>query len=183
MSLTKTPICDFGKKAEDFKLKSTNNEFLTLNDVKGDNGTLVMFICNHCPYVKAVISDIVNDCKLLQILNVSSVAICSNDVINYPEDSFDKMIEFSNSNNFNFPYLHDDTQEVARKFDAVCTPDFFGYNKNLELQYRGRIRELKDLKPIRSGESELYLAMKMIAETGRGPKDQISSMGCNIKWR
>ena len=183
MSLTKTPICDFGKKAEDFKLKSTNNEFLTLNDVKGDNGTLVMFICNHCPYVKAVISDIVDDCKKLQNLNVSSVAICSNDVINYPEDSFDKMIEFSNSNNFNFPYLHDDTQEVARKFDAVCTPDFFGYNKNLELQYRGRIRELKDLKPIRSGESELYLAMKMIAETGRGPTDQISSMGCNIKWR
>ena len=183
MSLTKTPICDFGKKAEDFKLKSTNNELLTLNDVKGDNGTLVMFICNHCPYVKAVISDIVNDCKLLQNLNVSSVAICSNDVNNYPEDSFDKMIEFSNSNNFNFPYLHDETQEIARKFDAVCTPDFFGYNKNLELQYRGRIRELKDLKPIRSGESELYLAMKMIAETGRGPKDQISSMGCNIKWR
>ena len=183
MSLTKTPICDFGKKAEDFKLKSTNNEFLTLNDVKGDNGTLVMFICNHCPYVKAVISDIVNDCKLLQNLNVSSVAICSNDVINYPEDSFDKMIEFSNSNNFNFPYLHDETQEIARKFDAVCTPDFFGYNKNLELQYRGRIRELKDLKPIRNGESELYLAMKMIAEIGRGPTDQISSMGCNIKWR
>ena len=183
MSLTKTPICDFGKKAEDFKLKSINNKFLTLNDVKGDKGTLVMFICNHCPYVKAVISDIVNDCKLLQNLNVSSVAICSNDVINYPEDSFDKMIEFSNSNNFNFPYLHDETQEIARKFDAVCTPDFFGYNKNLELQYRGRIRELKDLKPIRSGESELYLAMKMIAETGRGPKDQISSMGCNIKWR
>ena len=183
MSLTKTPICDFGKKAENFKLKSTNNKFLTLNDVKGDKGTLVMFICNHCPYVKAVISDIVNDCKLLQNLDVSSVAICSNDVINYPEDSFDKMIEFSNSNNFNFPYLHDETQEIARKFDAVCTPDFFGYNKNLELQYRGRIREIKDLKPIRSGESELYLAMKMIAETGRGPKDQISSMGCNIKWR
>ena len=183
MSLTKTPICDFGKKAENFKLKSTNNKFLTLNDVKGEKGTLVMFICNHCPYVKAVISDIVNDCKLLQNLDVSSVAICSNDVINYPEDSFDKMIEFSNSNNFNFPYLHDETQEIARKFDAVCTPDFFGYNKNLELQYRGRIRELKDLKPIKDGESELYLAMKMIAETGSGPKDQISSMGCNIKWR
>ena len=183
MSLTKTPICDFGKKAENFKLKSTNNKFLTLNDVKGDKGTLVMFICNHCPYVKAVISDIVNDCKLLQNLDVSSVAICSNDVINYPEDSFDKMIEFSNSNNFSFPYLHDETQEIARKFDAVCTPDFFGYNKNLELQYRGRIRELKDLKPIKDGESELYLAMKMIAETGSGPKDQISSMGCNIKWR
>ncbi len=183
MSLTKTPICDFGKKAENFKLRSTNNKFLTLNDIRGDKGTLVMFICNHCPYVKAVISDIINDCKLLQNLNVNCVAICSNDEINYPEDSFDKMIEFSNSNNFNFPYLHDDTQEVARKFDAVCTPDFFGYNKNLELQYRGRIRELKDLKPIRKDESELYLAMKMIAETGNGPKDQISSMGCNIKWK
>ena len=183
MTLTKTPICDFGKKAENFKLKSTNNKFLTLNDVKGDKGTLVMFICNHCPYVKAVISDIVNDCKLLQNLDVSSVAICSNDVINYPEDSFDKMIEFSNSNNFNFPYLHDETQEIARKFDAVCTPDFFGYNKNLELQYRGRIREIKDLKPMRNGESDLYLAMKMIAETGKGPIDQVSSMGCNIKWR
>ena len=181
MSLIKTPICDFGKKAEDFKLKSTNNEFLTLNDVKGDNGTLVMFICNHCPYVKAVISDIVNDCKLLQNLNVSSVAICSNDVINYPEDSFDKMIEFSNSNNFNFPYLHDETQEIARKFDAVCTPDFFGYNKKLELQYRGRIRELKDLKPVENGDSDLFKAMSQIAKSGNGPKEQIPSMGCNIK--
>ena len=183
MSLTKTPICDFGKKAEDFKLKSTNNEFLTLNDVKGDNGTLVMFICNHCPYVKAVISDIVNDCKLLQNLNVSSVAICSNDVINYPEDSFDKMIEFSNSNNFNFPYLHDETQEIARKFDAVCTPDFFGYNKNLELQYRGRLRELKNFIPVKDGESDLLTAMKQIAQTGKGPEDQIPSAGCGIKWK
>ena len=178
-----TPICNFGWKPPEFNLPGVDGKNYTLSDVKGNKGTLVMFICNHCPYVKAVISDIVNDCKLLQNLNVNSVAICSNDVINYPEDSFDKMIEFSNSNNFNFPYLHDETQEIARQFDAVCTPDFFGYNKNLELQYRGRIRELKDLKPIRSGESELYLAMKMIAETGRGPTDQISSMGCNIKWR
>ena len=183
MTLTKTPICDFGKKAEYFKLKSTNKSILSLEDIKGDKGTLIMFICNHCPYVKAVIEDIVNDCNYLKQMGINSAAICSNDVINYPEDSFDKMIEFSNSNKFNFPYLHDETQEIARKFDAVCTPDFFGYNKNLELQYRGRIRELKDLKPIRSGESELYLAMKMIAETGRGPTDQISSMGCNIKWR
>ncbi len=183
MTLTKTPICDFGKKAENFKLKATDNKLLTLNDVKGDRGTLIMFICNHCPYVKAVISDIVNDCNLLNNFNVNSVAICSNDVINYPEDSFDNMIKFSNSNNFSFPYLHDETQEIAKKFDAVCTPDFFGYNKNLELQYRGRIREIKDLKPMRNGESDLYLAMKMIAETGRGPIDQVSSMGCNIKWR
>ena len=183
MSLTKTPICDFGKKAENFELKDTKNKLLTLDDVKGDQGTLIMFICNHCPYVKAVISDIVNDCKLLSSLKVNSVAICSNDVINYPEDSFSNMIKFSNLNKFEFPYLHDETQEVAKKYDAVCTPDFFGYNRNLELQYRGRIRELKDLKPIRDGESELYQAMKMISESGNGPKDQIPSMGCNIKWK
>ena len=177
-----TPICDFGQKAHDFKLKSTDNKIISLDDVKGENGTLIMFICNHCPYVKAVISDIVNDCNLLNDFNVNSVAICSNDVINYPEDSFDNMIKFSNSNNFSFPYLHDETQEIAKKFDAVCTPDFFGYNKSLELQYRGRIRELKELKPVRSGESDLYKAMKQISETGKGPESQIPSMGCNIKW-
>ena len=106
----------------------------------------------------------------------------SNDVVNYPDDSFDKMIEFSKENGFGFPYLIDETQEIAKKYDAVCTPDFFGYNKNLELQYRGRIRELKDLKPIQDGESDLLNAMKMIAKTGQGPKEQIPSMGCNIKW-
>ena len=183
MSLTKTPICDFGKKAENFKLKDTNNKLLTLNDIKGERGTLIMFICNHCPYVKAVISDIVNDCKLLSNLNINSVAICSNDVNNYPEDSFENMAKFSSINKIFFPYLHDETQEVAKKYNAVCTPDFFGYNKNLQLQYRGRIRELKDLKPVRDGTSELYEAMKMIAETGNGPVNQIPSMGCNIKWK
>ena len=183
MSLTKTPICDFGKKAENFKLKDTNNKLLTLNDIKGERGTLIMFICNHCPYVKAVISEIVNDCKLLLNLNINSVAICSNDVNNYPEDSFENMVKFSSINKIFFPYLHDETQEVAKKYNAVCTPDFFGYNKNLHLQYRGRIRELKDLKPVRDGESELYQAMKMIAETGNGPVNQIPSMGCNIKWK
>jgi peroxiredoxin len=110
------------------------------------------------------------------------VAICSNDVKNYPEDSFDNMIKFSQNNNFNFPYLFDETQEIAKNYGAVCTPDFFGYNKNFELQYRGRIRELKDLKPVGNGDSDLYKAMKQIAETGNGPKDQIPSMGCNIKW-
>ena len=183
MSLTKTPICDFGNKAENFKLKSTNNKFLTLYDVKGDNGTLIMFICNHCPYVKAVISDIVEDCKILSNLGINSVAICSNDVDNYPEDSFDNMIKFADNNNFNFPYLHDETQEIAKKYSAVCTPDFFGYNKNLELQYRGRIRELKDLKAVRDGDSELLIAMKEISKSGLGPKNQIPSMGCNIKWK
>ena len=183
MSLTKTPICDFGRKAEDFKLKSTNSKIISLQDIRGENGTLIMFICNHCPYVKAVISDIVNDCKILKSLGINSIAICSNDVDNYPEDSFEKMVEFSDKYSFDFPYLHDDKQVIATKYGAVCTPDFFGYNKDLELQYRGRIRELRDLKPIRGGESDLLQAMKLISKTRKGPKDQIPSMGCNIKWK
>ena len=182
MSLTKTPICDFGKKAENFQLNSTTNKIVSLKDVKGVNGTLIMFICNHCPYVKAVITEIVQVCKKLELNGVKAVAICSNDVKNYPEASFENMVKFSKNHNFNFPYLFDETQEIANNYGAVCTPDFFGYNKNLELQYRGRIRELKDLKPVGSGDSDLYKAMKQIAESGNGPKDQIPSMGCNIKW-
>ena len=182
MALTKTPICDFGKKAESFSLKSTNNKIISLNEIKGEKGTLIMFICNHCPYVKAIIKDLVQDCEKLEKIGVKSVAICSNDVKNYPEDSFDKMVDFSKENNFSFPYLHDDSQEVAKNYNAVCTPDFFGYNNNMELQYRGRMRELKELKPINIGDSDLFVAMKMIAETGNGPKIQIPSMGCNIKW-
>ena len=178
----KTPICDFGQAAKSFELKSTNNEIIKLNDVKGTNGTLVMFICNHCPYVKAVIKDIVEDCKNLEKLGVKAVAICSNDTINYPEDSFENMIEFAKKHQFNFPYLFDETQNVAKSYDAVCTPDFFGYNNNLELQYRGRIRELDNLKPVRAGDSDLYSAMKQIAETGKGPETQIPSAGCAIKW-
>ena len=178
----KTPLCDFGQAAKSFELKSTNNEIIKLNDIRGENGTLIMFICNHCPYVKAIIKDIVDDCKNLKELGIKSVAICSNDSINFPEDSFEKMNEFSKKHNFDFSYLIDETQEVAKAFDAVCTPDFFGYNTNLKLQYRGRIRELKDLSPVRDGESDLYKAMKQIAETNAGPKKQISSMGCSIKW-
>ena len=182
MTLTKTPICDFGKKAENFELKSTENKIITLNDAKGQNGTLIMFICNHCPYVKAVIEDIVNDCKTLEKEGIRSIAIMSNDTENYPEDSFDNMIKFAKNNKFNFPYLIDKSQETAQKYDAVCTPDFFGYNKNLELQYRGRITELKDLKPVRNSESDLLKAMKMVAKTGKGPAEQTPSMGCSIKW-
>ena len=182
MTLTKTPICDFGKKADTFNLLSTDNKKIELKNIKGEKGTLIMFICNHCPYVKAVIKDIVSDCKELEKIGIKSVAICSNDVKNYPEDSFENMIKFAKENNFNFPYLIDETQNIAKTYNAVCTPDFFGYNGNLELQYRGRIRELKDLKPVREGESDLLKAMKQIAETGNGPKDQIPSMGCNIKW-
>ena len=182
MALTKTPICDFGKKAENFELNSTTNKIVSLDDIKGENGTLIMFICNHCPYVKAVIKEIVEDCKKLETNGIKSVAICSNDVKNYPEDSFDNMIKFSKNHNFNFPYVVDETQEVAKTYGAVCTPDFFGYNKDLELQYRGRIRELKNLKPIESGDSELKNAMKMIAKSNNGPKEQFPSMGCSIKW-
>ena len=178
----KTPICDFGQAAKSFELKSTNNEIINLNDVKGENGTLIMFICNHCPYVIAVIKDVVEDYKNLKELGIKAVAICSNDSINYPDDSFDKMIEFYKDHNFNFPYLIDESQEIAKSYGAVCTPDFFGYNKNLGLQYRGRIRELENLKPIKTGESDLFKAMKKIAKTGNGPKDQIPSMGCGIKW-
>ena len=182
MTLTKTPICNFGEKAKNFALISTDNKKISLNDVKGKNGTLVMFICNHCPYVKAIIKNIVEDVKYLETLNIKSVAIMSNDVKNYPEDSFENMIAFSKENNFSFPYLHDETQEVAKVYDAVCTPDFFAYNGNLELQYRGRIKQLKDLQPIDTGESELFKALKLISKTGEGPKEQHPSMGCNIKW-
>ncbi len=178
-----TPICDFGKKALPFELKSTDNKIISLNDIKGENGTLIMFICNHCPYVKAVTKDIVHDCEELKKLGINSVAICSNDSDNYPEDSFENMIKFSKNNNFNFPYLIDETQKVAKAYDATCTPDFFGYNKNLELQYRGRMRELKNLIPVRDNESDLLKAMKQIYETGTGPKDQIPSAGCGIKWK
>jgi len=182
MTLTETPICNFGEKAKNFDLISTDNKKISLNDVKGKNGTLVMFICNHCPYVKAIIKNIVEDVRYLETLNIKSVAIMSNDVKNYPEDSFENMITFSKFNNFSFPYLFDETQKIAKDYGAVCTPDFFGYNSNLELQYRGRIRELKNLKPVIKGDSDLVTAMKLIVETGKGPKKQIPSMGCNIKW-
>ena len=142
-----------------------------------------MFICNHCPDVKAITEDIVKDCKELKKIGINSVAICANDPVNYPEDSFENMIKFSEQNQFSFPYLIDETQEIAKTYDAVCTPDFFGYNKNLELQYRGRMRELKNLVPVRSGESDLLKAMKQIAETGKGPENQIPSAGCSIKWK
>ncbi len=182
MALTKTPICDFGKKAVNFNLKSTENKMITLNNVKGENGTLIMFICNHCPYVLATIKEVVKNCKELENDGIKSLAIMSNDPKVYEEDSFENMIQFAKDNEFNFPYVLDETQEIGKSYGAVCTPDFFGYNKNLELQYRGRIRELKNLIPIQDGESELLKAMKMIAKTGKGPKEQFPSMGCSIKW-
>ena len=183
MVLTKTPICKFGEQAHDFNLKGVNNKFYKLDDCLGKNGTLIMFICNHCPYVKAIIKELVEDIKEIKKNGIETVAIMSNDTKNYPEDSFENMIKFAELNNFkNINYLIDETQEVAKKYGAVCTPDFFGYNSNLELQYRGRFRELKDLKPVNKGESDLKIAMKMITQNQKGPIKQMPSMGCNIKW-
>ena len=183
MTLTKTPVCNFGEKAEDFKLESINNKLVSLQDIRGQKATLIMFICNHCPYVKAIIKDLISDCKELSKEGVNSVAIMSNDTKNYPEDSFDNMIEFAKNNKFeDINYLIDETQKVALSYGAVCTPDFFGYDKDLGLQYRGRFRELKDLKPVKNGDSDLKISMEMIAQTQKGPVHQIPSMGCNIKW-
>ena len=178
-----TPICDFNKSAINFKLKSTENKLISLTDINGSKGTLIMFICNHCPYVKAIIKDLVDDCNQLKKIGINAVAISANDPKNYPEDSFENMINFANKNSFSFPYLYDETQEIAKIYGAVCTPDFFGYNQDLKLQYRGRIMELKNLVPVRDKDSELKLAMQAIAETGQGPRKQIPSIGCSIKWK
>ena len=177
-----TPVCDFGWKAPAFRLEGIDGKSYSLEDVRGANGTLVMFICNHCPYVRAVIDRIVRDVGELKAHGIGAIAIMSNDTEAYPADSFDNMKRFAAEHRFNFPYLIDRTQEVARAYDAVCTPDFFGFDKDLGLQYRGRLDESKrDAVP--GARRELYEAMVQIAETGQGPTDQISSMGCSIKWR
>ena len=182
MALLETPICDFGEKIIDFKLQSVNNSFISLNDIKGKNGTLVMFLCNHCPYVKAIIEKLVITTRKLDEFGINSIAIMPNDVENYPEDSFDEMKKFSSSNNFNFHYLYDETQKVSKLFGAVCTPDIFGYNKNDELQYRGRIAKMKDLKFV-NDENDLLDAMIKISKTNNGPVNQYPSAGCSIKWK
>ena len=177
-----TPICDFGWQAPDFTLEGIDGRSYSLSDVRGPKGTLVMFICNHCPYVRSVIDRIVRDAGDLKQRGIGVAAIMSNDTEAYPADSFDNMKRFAEENRFNFPYLIDRTQEVARAYDAVCTPDFFGFDKDLGLQYRGRLDESKR-EAIPGARRELYEAMVEIAETGHGPKDQIPSMGCTIKWR
>ena len=183
MSLYSAEGLKVGDNAIDFSLKNIDGSMISLSDYAKDNGVVVIFTCNHCPYVKAITNELVEDCKELKKNGINTVAICSNDFVNYPDDSFENMIKFSKDNNFNFPYLHDDTQEIAKSYDAVCTPDFFGYNKNLELQYRGRLRELKNFVPVKDGESDLLKSMKQIAETGNGPQNQIPSAGCGIKWK
>ena len=180
-----TPICDFGWNAPDFELLGTDGINHSFASVHGENGTLVMFICNHCPYVKSVIHRIVEDCKILQANGVGIIAVMSNDV-NDPkyghEDSFDNMQVFSNDNLFSFPYVYDETQEVGKKYDAVCTPDFFGFNNKNELQYRGRL-EASQQQLIPNAPKELLEAMLQVAKTGKGPKEQIPSIGCSIKWK
>jgi len=171
-----------GWKAEPFDLIGVDDRRHTLESVRGRNGVLVMFICNHCPYVKAVIDRIVRDCRDLSAQGVGSVAVMSNDPTEYPEDSFENMKRIAHEKGFPFPYLLDETQEVARAYGAACTPDFFGFNAGLELQYRGRLdASRRDAVP--NARRELLEAMVQIANTGIGPKEQIASIGCSIKWK
>lgn len=176
------PLCDFGWKAIDFDLLGIDGKRYSLADVRGPKGTLVMFICNHCPYVRSIAERIARDTRDLAAVGIGSVAIMPNDTENYPEDSYENMKDFAAKHGFTFPYLIDETQEVARAYDAICTPDFFGFNKDLELQYRGRLDESKTTL-VAGARRELYEAMVQVAETGRGPEAQNASMGCSIKWR
>jgi peroxiredoxin len=176
------PVCNFGEKAHDFTLPATDGRTYSLADLKGPNGTLIVFMCNHCPYVKAVIDRLIRDANDLKALGVNTIAISSNDATAYPADSFENMRRWALEKRFPFPYLHDETQEVARAYGAVCTPDFFGYDAGLGLQYRGRLDESKrDQAP--NARRELFEAMKQVSETGQGPKEQVPSMGCSIKWK
>jgi peroxiredoxin len=176
------PICNFGEKAKPFELLATDGKRYSLEDVQGPKGTVVMFICNHCPYVKSVLDRIIRDVKDLESHGIGAVAIMSNDTVTYPDDSFENMKKLADAKDLPFPYLLDESQDVARAYDAVCTPDFFGYNADLELQYRGRLDASKTT-PIPNAVRELYDAMVQVAETGKGPVDQIPSMGCSIKWK
>lgn len=177
-----TPICDFGWKAPDFSLQGTDGKTYSLDDVRGENGLLVMFICNHCPYVKAILDRLVRDVKELQDKGVGVIAIMSNDPTDYPEDSFDNMKTVAESNGFTFPYVIDPTQQTAKAYGAVCTPDFFGFNKDDGLQYRGRLDASRKEPAATDARRDLFEAMNHVAETGQGPAEQIPSMGCSIKW-
>ncbi len=177
------PVCDFGWKAPAFTLPGTDGRTYSLDDVKGERGTLVMFICNHCPYVLAVLDRIIRDARDLQDLGIGVVAISSNDPVAYPEDSFENMRKMAAEKGFPFPYLFDESQDVARAYGAACTPDFFGFNKDLGLQYRGRLDASRKQAGPPDLRRDLFEAMKQVAETGRGPEEQIPSMGCSIKWK
>lgn len=176
------PICEFGWKAPDFSLPGTDGRVRTLADVAGTRATLIMFICNHCPYVTSAIGRIVADAREIAAYGVGIAAICSNDAATYPADGFEQMGAFARANDFPFPYLHDESQSVARAYDAACTPDFFGFDANLGLQYRGRLDE-GGRQTVPGARRELLEAMIAIAATGRGPEHQTPSMGCSIKWK
>lgn len=178
-----TPVCEFGLPAIDFELPGVDGETWTLEKCKGEKGLLIMFICNHCPYVKAIRDRIVRDTNELKAKGINSVAIMSNDPSMYEEDSFENMKKVSDEYGFSFPYLIDESQQVAKAYGAVCTPDFFGYNADLQLQYRGRLDESRKETASADVRRDLFEAMKQVAETGNGPKDQIPSMGCSIKWK
>jgi peroxiredoxin len=178
-----TPVCEFGKPAVDFNLPGVDGRQWTLDDCRGERGLLVMFICNHCPYVKAVRDRIVRDTRELLEHGIRSVAIMSNDPADYPEDSFDNMQRVAREFDFPFPYLWDESQAVARAYGAVCTPDFFGYNAELGLQYRGRLDASRKEAAPADARRDLFEAMKQVAATGQGPAEQIPSIGCSIKWR
>jgi len=176
------PVCDFGWKAPDFSLLGVDNRQWTLAEAAGRKGLLVMFICNHCPYVKAIRQRLVADVRELQALGVNAVAISSNDTVNYPEDSFDNMKKVAAEFDFPFPYLFDENQKVAKAYGAICTPDFFGFNAKLELQYRGRFDAAGRGEPPADNPRDLFNAMKQVAQTGHGPRQQTPSIGCSIKW-
>ena len=183
MSEKSTPICSFGQNAYDFELGCTNGKKWTLNSLNGENGLLIFFICNHCPFVKAIIPKLIKVTDSLLDHGINSVGIMSNDTEEYPEDSFDNMKRIAEKNKFSFPYLLDETQETAKKYGAVCTPDFFGYNQSLELQYRGRLDATRMSETSDDLEPELLNAMIEVARTGKGPEKQNPSVGCSIKWK
>ena len=178
-----TPICEFGRPAPDFALPGVDGKVWTLESCRGPKGLLVMFICNHCPYVKAVFDRIIRDTRELRDHGIHSVAIMANDPTDYPEDSFGNMQIIARERAFPFPYLLDETQAVAQAYGAVCTPDFFGYNADLQLQYRGRLDASRKEAAPADARRDLYDAMLEVAQTGRGPAEQIPSMGCSIKWK
>ena len=177
-----SPVCDFGWKAPDFDLPATDGRRYAVADVRGASGLLVMFICNHCPYVKAIRERLIRDCNGLAVLGIGAVAINANDPADYPEDSFANMQRIAGELGFPFPYLFDETQAVARAYGALCTPEFFGFNSELQLQYHGRLDASRTV-PVANARRDLFEAMKLMAETGHGPADQIASVGCSIKWK
>ena len=176
-------VCEFGKPAPDFRLPATDGKTYSLSEVAGPNGVVIAFICNHCPYVLAVLDRIIRDARELAEHGIGFAAICSNDASTHPADSFENMVAMASQREFPFPYLHDEDQSVARSYEAVCTPDFFGFNADMKLQYRGRLDASRSSAGPEDLPRDLYQAMIEIAETGEGPRDQIASMGCSIKWK